>query len=289
MPNEEVVAESTPAPVVEAPVLDTAAVTPETPATQAQETPADAGNNQEVQAVEPVDETGVPWKNRAFEWQRKTQELTERLPNIIQEELQKFKQTSEPVQKKYTVAELEAFAQQSPEYRPWVEEQKAQLLQEKMVATLETRLKANEEQTKAASLRQQSEAQVVRQFPNMFSKDANGNIGWNHNDPMTQRMAAYLQEPELKANPRGLEVAAKLAYADLAMAGVSVKVQTEQKLKTQVKALEKKVMTEGAGRPVVPQVAPMKKSMERLAQTGNLTDAKDAVQEYFKAIGRLSN
>ena len=63
MPNEEVVAESTPAPVVEAPVVKAEAVTPETSATQAQETPADAGNSQEVQAVEPVDETGVPWKN----------------------------------------------------------------------------------------------------------------------------------------------------------------------------------------------------------------------------------
>jgi hypothetical protein len=71
------------------------------------------------------------------------------------------------------------------------------------------------------------------------------------------------------------------------MAGVPIKAQVEQKLKTQVKSLEKKVMTEGAGRPVVPQATPMRKSMERLAQTGNLTDAKDAVQEYFKAIGRI--
>jgi hypothetical protein len=288
MPDEQVVVESTPTPVVEAPALDAAAVTPETTATQETQIPADEGKSQEAQ-VEPVDETGVPWKNRAFEWQRKTQELTEKLPEIIQSELQKFKQSAEPVQKKYTVAELEAFAQQSPEYRPWVEEQKAALIQENINKTLDARLKASEEQTQKATLRQQSEAQVVRAFPNMFTKDANGNIGWNHADPMTQRMAQYLQEPELKANPRGLEVAAKLAYADLAMAGVPIKAQVEQKLKTQVKSLEKKVMTEGAGRPVVPQVAPMKKSMERLAQTGNLTDAKDAVQEYFKAIGRLQS
>jgi hypothetical protein len=285
MPDEQVVVESTPTPEVPA---DAAAVTPETTATQETNIPADEGKSQEAQVVEPVDETGVPWKNRAFEWQRKTQELTEKLPEIIQSELQKFKQTTEPVQKKYTVAELEAFAQQSPEYRPWVEEQKASLIQESINKTLDARLKASEEQTQKANLRQQSEAQVVRAFPNMFTKDANGNVSWNHADPMTQRMAAYMNEPELKSNPRGLEVAAKLAYADLAMAGVPIKAQVEQKLKTQVKSLEKKVMTEGAGRPVVPQVAPMKKSMERLAQTGNLTDAKDAVQEYFKAIGRLT-
>ena len=283
MTEEQVVAaESTPAPeVVEVP-----AVTPETTATQETVIPAEEGKIQEA-VIEPVDETGVPWKNRAFEWQRKTQELTEKLPDIIQTELQKFKQTTEPVAKKYTVSELEAFAQQSPEYRPWVEEQKAALIQESINKTLDARLKANEEQTKKQSLRQQSEAQVIRQFPNMFSKDANGNTTWNQSDPMTQRIAAYLQEPELQSNPRGLEVAAKLAYADLAMAGVPIKAQVEQKLKTQVKSLEKKVMTEGAGRPVVPAVAPMKKSMERLAQTGNLTDARDAVQEYFKAIGRL--
>jgi hypothetical protein len=286
MPEEQVVVESTPTPVVETPA-DAAAVTPETTATQETQIPVDEGKSQEAQVVEPVDEMGVPWKNRAFEWQRKTQELTEKLPEIIQSELQKFKSSSEPAQKKYTVAELEAFAQQSPEYRPWVEEQKAALIQENINKTLDARLKASEEQTQKQTLRQQSEAQVVKQFPNMFTRDANGNVGWNHADPMTQRMAQYLNEPELKANPRGLEVAAKLAYADLAMAGVPVKAQVEQKLKTQVKSLEKKVMTEGAGRPVVPQVAPMKKSMERLAQTGSLTDAKSAVQEYFKAIGRL--
>ena len=283
--EQVVIAESTPAPeAVEVP-----AVTPETTATQETVIPAEEGKTQPEALTEAVDEQGVPWKNRAFEWQRKTQEMSERLPEIIQTELQKFKQSSEPAPKKYTVAELEAFAQQSPEYRPWVEEQKAQLLQDQLNKTLDARLKASEEQTQKATLRQQSEAAVVRQFPNMFVKDANGMVSWNHADPMTQRMSAYLQEPELKANPRGLEVAAKLAYADLAMAGVPIKAQVEQKLKTQVKSLEKKVMTEGAGRPVVPQTTPMRKSIERLAQTGNLTDAKDAVQEYFKAIGRLSN
>ena len=106
MPDEQVVVESTPTPVVEAPALEAAAVTPETTATQETQIPADEGKSQEAQVVEPVDETGVPWKNRAFEWQRKTQELTERLPNIIQEELQKFKQTSEPVQQEYSAEQL---------------------------------------------------------------------------------------------------------------------------------------------------------------------------------------
>jgi hypothetical protein len=136
MPDEQVViAESTPAPVVEA---EAQAVTPETTATQETVIPAEEGKTQPEALTEAVDEQGVPWKNRAFEWQRKTQEMSERLPEIIQTELQKFKQSSEPAPKKYTVAELEAFAQQSPEYRPWVEEQKAQLLQDQLkVMTVE--------------------------------------------------------------------------------------------------------------------------------------------------------
>jgi len=287
MENEQAVNADS-APATETPVADveaTEAVTPETTATQEPNVPAEEGKIQEAQS-EPVDEHGVPWKNRAFEWQRKNQELSERLPEIIQTELQKFKQTAEP-QKKYTVSELEAFAQQSPEYRPWVEEQKHLLLQEQLNATLDQRMKASEEQTQKKTVRQQSEAHVIKSFPNMFVKDNQGNLTWNQTDPMTQRVAQYLNEPELKDNPRALEVAAKLAYADLTIAGVPIKMQHEQKLKTQVKSLEKKVMTEGAGRPVVQSATPMRKSMDRLAQSGNLRDAKDAVQEYFKAIGQI--
>lgn len=280
--NKDVVAESSPATEVEV-----QAVTPETTATQEQNIPADEGKTQS-EAQETLDESGVPWKNRAFEWQRKTQELSEKLPEIIQGELQKFKENfQQPQQRKYTIAELEAFAQQSPEYKPWVEEQKAQLLQEKLVSTIEEKLKARDTETQKLTQKQQAEASVYRQFPNMFSKDSYGNVTWNPADPMTQRVAAYMNDPELKSHPRGIEVAAKMAYADLAMSGIPVQVRKEQAMKTQMKSLEKKVMTEGGGKPVTQTVNPLRKNIDRLSQTGSLSDAKAAVSEYFKAIGKL--
>jgi hypothetical protein len=281
---KDVVAESSPAPETE-----TQAVTPETTATQETNVPADEGKSQEAQ-VEPVDEHGVPWKNRAFEWQRKTQELSEKLPEIIQGELQKFKTDfQQPQQRKYTVAELEAFAQQSPEYKPWVEEQKAQLLQEKLLSSIDEKLKAKETETQKMSQRQQAEAAVYRQFPNMFTKDAYGNVTWNSADPMTQRVAQYMNDPDMKSHPRGIEVAAKMAYADLTMSGIPVQVKKEQAMKTQMKSLEKKVMTEGGGKPVVQNTSPMRKNLDRLAQTGNIRDAQAAVAEYFRAIGQLKD
>ena len=75
MPDEQVViAESTPAPEVEV-----QAVTPETTATQETVIPAEEGKTQPEALTEAVDEQGVPWKNRAFEWQRKTQEKPQKL------------------------------------------------------------------------------------------------------------------------------------------------------------------------------------------------------------------
>jgi hypothetical protein len=281
--SKDVAAESSPAPEVET----QEAVTPETTATQETNVPADEGKTQ-TEAVEPVDEHGVPWKNRAFEWQRKTQELSEKLPEIIQGELQKFKTDfQQPQQRKYTIAELEAFALQSPEYKPWVEEQKAKLLQEQMMTAIEEKFKTREVETKKMTTRQQAEATVFKTFPNMFTKDQFGNVTWNNQDPMTQRVAQYMNDPELRDNPRGLEVAAKMAYADLSMSGIPIQRQKEQAMKTQMKSLEKKVMTEGGGKPVVQSASPMRKSLERLAQTGSTKDAQQAVAEYFKNIGRL--
>lgn len=261
-------------------------VTPvEPPTTEPTNVPAEEGK---IQAEE-VDEQGVPWKNRAFEWQRKTQELTENLPKIIEETLQKTMQQQQIPQKKtYTVAELEAFAQENPTYRPWVEEQKAILLQESLNKSLEERFKNKEEEVKKSSLRQQSEQAVVKAFPNMFTKDSMGNTVWNNQDPMTRLVAQYMQDPEIKNHPRGLEVASKMAYSDLVLQGKATQVNTTQKLKAQVKQMEKKVMPEGGGSPVPQQSkTPFKAASERLAQTGSMKDAKDAVAEYFKSLGHI--
>lgn len=257
----------------------------EQPTTPALDVPADEGKSQS----EAVDEHGVPWKNRAFEWQRKNTELSESLPKIIEETLQKSLQAQQqPQQKKYSVAELEAFAQENPNYRPWVEEEKAKLLQEQLNKTLEDRLLAKEKETQRLTQRQQSEQMVLQQFPNMFKKDQFGRPSWNEQDPMTRLVGQYLQDPDLKNHPRGLEVAAKMAYADLAADGKAVQIKQAKQLKAQVKSMEKKVMPEGGGSPVpIQSTTPFKKAQERLAQSGNLTDAREAVGEYFKAIGRL--
>lgn len=243
------------------------------------------GKNQD--AAEALDPSGVPWKNRAMEWQRKSQELAQSLPEIVEKTMQstlaKHQQQSET--REYTIAELEAFAQQKPEYRAWVEDQKAQIIQKNLLKQFDEKLAAKEKQTQVQTVRQQAEAEVVKTFPNMFVKDSQGNVAWNQNDVMTQKVAEYMRDPEFVNNPRGLLIAAKQAYADLAMSGQMQIQKTNKDLKKQVKSLEKKTFIEGGGKSPQPSKPPLRAAQERLAQTGKVKDAQAAVAEIFKLKG----
>jgi hypothetical protein len=86
-----------------------------------------------------VDEFGVPWKNRAMEWQRKFQENTENLPRMIEEAL--AKNQAQPQKQQHTIAELEAYALQNPQYRPWVEEEKAKIIQNQVAKVTEEKVR----------------------------------------------------------------------------------------------------------------------------------------------------
>lgn len=236
--------------------------------------------------VDEVDDRGVPWKNKALEYERKLRESTDRLPQIIQEEIRKA--TEQQGKKKYSVEELEQFAYENPQHRPWVEAEKYKLLKEDLEASQNTRLEKERQTIQIQAQRQESERWVTQSYPDVFVKDNAGRVtGWNQNHPMTGLISQYMSDPRIKAQPDGLVVAAKLAYADYATSKMSSSQSQVKKLKTEVKKIQQKTLTEGATRPATVSTDTRKTAIEQLSRTGSVTDARSAVREILKSTGLI--
>jgi len=255
-------------------------------------TPAEGAS--EVQ--EEVDEKGVPWKNRAMEFQRKFENATNQI-NAIQGKLpelieQSVRQATTKVQEestpKYTISQLEAFAQENPEQRPWVEEQKALIIQNKVIEATQAQYQKTEKEKQNQVVRQQSEQWVFNKpkFQECFMTDPMGRKVWNPNHPLTQMIGMYMNEPDVKARPDALLVAAKLAYADYMDVAIPQTQKVVKDLKRQTKRLEKQTLVEGGG--VSTQQTgsdAYQKAKKQQAATGNIKDTAAAVRKYFEKIG----
>jgi len=252
-----------------------------TPEEETQTQPLSEGKTDEL-----LDEFGVPYKNRAAEWKRKAEDLAERLPTMLDEKLKEaFQQYgNQSQQKEYTIAELEAFAIQNPEHRPWVEEQKEQLRLRKLTAEMDNRLQATEKQRQATVKRQQALQYVMNTYPEAFQKTPNGQIGnWNNSHPMVQEIGRIMKDPRFLNDPEGLAAASDIAYARYARMQKPATMQKEQKLKQEVKELQKQTLVEGGGRQGVQGVPKHRAAIEKLKQTGSLKDAEKALNAIFEA------
>lgn len=251
--------------------------------TSTQETLETKETQEESQPQEALDERGVPWRNVAAEKQRKLDELAERLPQIIEDKLSHF---GEKKEQKRSVSELEAFAQQSPEYRPWVEEEKAKLQREEFVKITDERLKKADEKRSDDLKKQQSLNYAMQTYPQCFLKDNKGNVvGWNNNDPLTKEVGVLMRDKRLSNQPEGLMIAVDVAFARSMRTQMQQSKEKEKGLKSEVKELQKKTMIEGEG--VNSAELPLaKKAIERLKDSGSLKDAQAAVSEIFKSRRR---
>ena len=276
--------------VVNPPEVVVVPTTTETPApevvNQAEPT-SQPEENQEVAQPEPtqsvpplnadVDEYGVPWKNRAMEYRRKSEELADRIPQMIEE---KLKAVSSPTQPQYTYEQLEAYKLQNlnnAEAVSW-----ATGLQRK-IATDETKRQFEEvvggrERAKDAEVkRQQSYEYVKNTYPDAL----------NPNHPMANGIRQYMSIPEIGNNPQGLVFAAKAAYADYMQSQSPVLQQKNQQLKQEVRQLQKNGLVEGGGRKVVQTAPPQQAHMDRLKQTGSIRDAETAIGAILRQKGIL--
>jgi hypothetical protein len=237
---------------------------------------------------EPVDEYGVPWKNRAAEWKRKTEELAEALPNLVQDAVKSgFQQYGTPAKQEYTVEQLELYKLQNsdnPQILAWAEAEKSKLNRREIVREVEEKIQGQQRITQAEQTRQQSLNYVMQTYPDAFTKNAQGQIvSWNQNHPITGYIGRYMQEPELANNPRGLIAAAKMAYADYAMSQQSGNNLKQQQLKAEVKHLQKQTLVEGGGKQNIQVVPEHRVAIDKLKQSGSLKDAVAALSAINKA------
>jgi len=236
---------------------------------------------QEVVETQP-EERDDYYKNRSFELERKLSNLTSDLPKMIEETIIKTSETKQEKQE-YTVAELEAYAMEHPEHRPWVEEQKEDLRDKR----LEAKLQAKEEKSLKVQRRQQSEAKVLGdpRYADAFMKQPNGSKVLNPNSQLAHKINTYLNDSRLKGQPDSLEVAAKLAYADLVTQDTQVKDNKLTTLKRQNTKLKQATIVEGGGvNNNVPTKNNYDTAMDKLRTTGNRKDAHAAVKEYLARV-----
>jgi len=274
-----------------APVTETQEVVnqPEATTEQAQTTETKQETAQTLpagqQSYEAVDEFGVPYKNRTFEWKRKYEDTIEKMPSLIDEAVKNsFQQYGQAPQKEYTIAELEQFAINSPEHRPWVEEQKAQVIRKQLTGEFEQKIKAVETKKEAEIRKQQSFNYVASAYPDVFVKSPQGQVvGINNQNPLTQQINVLMQDPRFANDPEGLMAAADIAYARLSRSQQGVNQQKENQLKAEVKHLQKQTMVEGGGKQNVQAVPAHRVALDKAKQTGNLKDVAAALKAMAEA------
>jgi len=232
-----------------------------------------------------VDEYGVPLINRVSEWKRKYEDTIERLPSMIEDTVKNsFQQYGQPAQKEYTIAELETFAMQNPEHRPWVEEQKALVLEQKVANQVEQRVKAVEQKQQGDACRQQAFNYVSSTYPEMFVKNPQGQIvGMNNQNAMFTQVDALMRDPRFSNDPEGLMAAADIAYARVSRQQQGISQTEKSKLQAEVKHLQKQTMIEGGGKSNVQSVPEYRKAIDKAKQSGNLKDVARALSEMAKA------
>lgn len=282
-PNQEVVNQTETAPV-------------EQVAQQPEESQGQVATGEEVQqetsqeqghapSYEAVDETGVPYKNRYMETQRKLAELSDNLPKIIEETLAKKQQA--PQVQEYTIEQLEQIAMNNPNLRPQVEAEKLKIYQRETFKVIEERDKKTESARQADVIRMRTEQEVLNDpaFRDCFVPGANGSKTWNMGHPLTQMVGEIMRNPELASRPDGLKIAADIAYGRYAREAAS-KSQTKAKvLQATLKKEQKKTMVEGGIGQNSQAGDDFARAKAELAKTGTKQAAQAAVLGYLKKKG----
>ena len=262
--------------------------TPEPTTEQATTTPAEETTQTDPAVNLDVDEYGVPWKNRAMEWKRKSEETIEKMPTLIDEAVKSsFQQYGKPQEKEYTIAELEQFAQNQPEHRPWVEEQKAQVIKKQLTREVEDKFKAQDYEREAQRIKAQTFGYVAQTYPDVFVRNPQGQlVGMNEKNPMVNEINTLMKDPRLARDPEGFAFAADIAYARINRLNQGQVQQKEAKLKAEVKHLQKQTLVESGSKSNVQAIPAHRVALEKAKQTGNLKDvaaAMKAMAEHKRA------
>ena len=235
-----------------------------------------------------VDEFGVPWKNRAMEWKRKSEEVIDRLPQMIEEKLSKVNQPQQPT---YTYEQLEAYKLQNvsdPNIVAWATGEQRKMQQVENKRLFEEVVGSREKVNQVELQKQQSLSYVQNTYPEAFKRDAQGRpLAWDDASPLTQQIRGLMANPELANNPQGLAAAADIAYGRVARSQVPQLQQKVQQGKADIKQAQKASLTEGSGRRVTNNEPPQQTALNSLRKTGSTQDAQAAIGAIMRAKGIL--
>jgi hypothetical protein len=238
-----------------------------------------------------VDEKGVSYKNRYEEMRRKHEQLSDSLPQMIEQTLQQNLSKIQTQQKQqpqeYSIEQIENFVAENPQYKAWGEQEKGKLIAKQAVDELEKRMNIKEQRQAYESKRQLAEAQVKAEFPDIWTKDSYGRDVLDPQNPVVRELAGIMQDPDLQRRADGLLVATEIAYSRMARRGQINTVKKEAKLKAEVKKLEKKTFTEGGQKSQVVAKDELRDSIEALKKTGSKQAGLAAVSAYFKKAGYI--
>ena len=253
----------------------------------------DSQSQSQSQETDTIDEHGVPWKNRAAEWKRKHEEVAESLPNIVQQAVSEAIQKSQPAapQPEYTIEQIEQLKIQYPQYAPQLEAKKSELMLKQISKQLDEKVQGMESKQQEQIVRQQSDAYVAQNFPEMFHKDSFGRLQWNYNHPLTQELSKVMTDPRFQKDPEGMKLAVEVANSRYLRSKLSKTEGANKDLKGQLRKAEAKTLTEGSGQNSPSQTPAVRKAVDALKKSGSKQAvegaAKVAVSEFLKASGLL--
>lgn len=233
--------------------------------------------------VDLYDDRGVPWKNVALEHKRKLEDLAEKLPEMIEQGFQKY--GGKQQEREYTISELEAYALENPQHRPWVEEQKEKIRTKTILSQLDEKLQAKEKTQQAEVKKQRALQYVMQNYSEAFIKNQQGQIvSWDNKSPLVAQINQIMQDPRFANDPEGLVAAADIAYARMARQNFGASVQKEKALKDEIKSIQKATMIEGGGKAGSASVPRQRAAIDKLKQSGSIKDAQEAVAAINAAI-----
>ena len=258
----------------------------QTQETQSQPPAQEAG---QTPVISDFDESGVPWKNRAMEAQRKLEKSSQDIAEM--KEMMAKLQQGQQQKPQYTEAELQAYIadeRTSSANRALALRELDKLREQRTANVIKKEIGSWKQEQEAQVARQRSLTTVYQRHPEAFIKNNTGQIVWNQQSPMYQRIAQYMQNPEIGNNPRGLIVAASMAYSDLSLDQSARSQQQQQQLKRQVKKLQKSTMVEGGGKRTQQAKTPVRKAIDDFAKSkGKVSEGTIAMKEWLKAKGTI--
>lgn len=243
---------------------------------------------------EELDDKGVSYKNRFHEMKRKYEQTIETIPQVIEQTIsQKLSNINntqnqqQPVNKEYSVQEIEEFARLNPEHRSWAESEKARLISKQAADEIERRFSERDKQRDIENKKVQTWNKLTSDFPDYFTNDTYGRKVWDEANPVVRQIAVLMQDPRLKQDPEGLMWATEIATARQLRFSQATQAKEKAQLKTKVKDLQKKTMVEGGQKSQSVSKDDLRDSIDELKKTGSKTAAKSAVGAYFKKMGYI--